>query len=314
MNGSVVIRPMGERDVDAADRAMRLAFGTFFGFPEPAKFRADAEMIRPRWTADPSVALVAELDGRVVGSGLGADWGSMFIIGPVSVHPELWSRGIARHLMDGLIGLIAARSAVTLAGLFTHPQSTKHVRLYESYGFLPNYLTGVMSKPIAAAGAADTGTLLSRLSAAERTAALAGCRAVTAAVYPGLDLSREISAVADQRLGDTVLLMDGHDVAGFAVCHFGARTEAGSGRAYVKFAAVRPGRAQDFAALIGRCEALAAAAGAERLVAGVNSGRRAAYRLLQELGFRADMNGVAMHRPDGPGYNRPDVFVLDDWR
>jgi GNAT superfamily N-acetyltransferase len=314
MNGSVVIRPMGERDVDAADRAMRLAFGTFFGVPEPASFRGDAEMIRTRWTADPGVALVAELDGRVVGSGLGADWGSIFIIGPVSVHPELWSRGIARRLMDGLIGLIAARPAVTLAGLFTHPQSTKHIRLYESYGFLPDHLTGVMSKPVAAADAADAGVLFSRLSAAERAAALAGCRAVTTAVYPGLDMSREIRAVADQRLGDTVLLRDEQGISGFAVCHFGAHSEAGSGRAYVKFAAVRPGAAQEFSVLIARCEAVAASAGAARLVAGVNSGRRAAYRLLQEHGYRADMNGVAMHRPDGPGYNRPDVFVLDDWR
>lgn len=314
MNSSVVIRPMGEPDVDAADRVMRLAFGTFFGAPEPARFRGDAEMVRTRWAADPSLALVAEVEGRVVGSGFGADWGSVFVVGPVSVHPELWSRGIARQLMDGLIGFIATRPAVTLAGLFTHPQSTKHIRLYESYGFMPQHLTGVMSKPLTGAGAVAAGALFQRLSADEREAALAGCRGVTHAIYPGLDVSGEIRAVAAQRLGDTVLLMDGSQVAGFAICHCGAHTEAGSGRAYVKFAAVRPGAAGDLTALVGRCEALAASFGAERLIAGVNSGRRQAYRLLQERGYRADMNGIAMHRPDQTGYNRPDVFVLDDWR
>ena len=314
MNSSVVIRPMGEADFDLADRAHRLAFGTFLGLPDPAKFRGDAEVIRTRWATDPSTALVAELEGRVVGSALALDWGSVFIVGPVTVHPELWSRGIARRLMDGLVERAAARPAVTLVGLFTHPQSPKHIRLYESYGFVPQYLTGVFSKPIAPGGGAGPGILYSQLSAAARPAALAGCRAVADAIYPGLDLSREIGAVAAQRLGDTILLMDGPSVAGFAVCHLGAHTEAGRGRAYVKFAAVRPGAVQDFTALIERCEALASAAGAERVIAGVNSGRRAAYRLLQARGYRADMNGIAMHRPDQAGYDRADVFVLDDWR
>lgn len=314
MTSSVVVRPMREADLDAADRAHRLAFGTFFGLPEPSRFRADAEIIRARWAVDPSTMLVAEFEGRVVGSGLGTDWGSVFIVGPVSVHPELWSRGVARRLMDGLMALIAGRRGVTLAGLFTHPQSTKHIRLYESYGFLPQGLMGVFSKPVTSVDAGGPGRSYSQLAAADRDAALAGCRAVTAALYPGLDLSREIRAVADRRLGDTILLMDGDTVAGFAVCHFGAGTEAGQGRCLVKFGAVRPGAEDAFGRLIGGCEALAAAVHAERLVATVNSSRRAAYRSLQARGYRADMNGLAMHRPDEPGYSRADLFALDDWR
>jgi hypothetical protein len=31
-------------------------------------------------------------------------------------------------------------------------------------------------------------------------------------------------------------------------------------------------------------------------------------------GFRADMQGVAMQRSNDPGYNRPGVYVMDDWR
>jgi hypothetical protein len=31
-------------------------------------------------------------------------------------------------------------------------------------------------------------------------------------------------------------------------------------------------------------------------------------------GFRTDIQGVAMHKPDSPAYNRPGVFVVDDWR
>jgi hypothetical protein len=31
-------------------------------------------------------------------------------------------------------------------------------------------------------------------------------------------------------------------------------------------------------------------------------------------GFRIDILGIAMHRPNEPGYSQPDMFVMDDWR
>lgn len=43
-------------------------------------------------------------------------------------------------------------------------------------------------------------------------------------------------------------------------------------------------------------------------------GRAEAYRLMQARGFRAEIIGVAMHRPGQTGYNRPGFFALDDWR
>jgi hypothetical protein len=113
-----------------------------------------------------------------------------------------------------------------------------------------------------------------------------------------------------------VLLREGGAVRGFAVCHAGAGSEAGSGTLYVKFAAVMRGTEAParLAALLESCEALAARLGARRVVAGVNTARRGAYRLLRSRGYRADMAGVAMHRPDQPGYNRAEIFALDDWR
>jgi hypothetical protein len=41
---------------------------------------------------------------------------------------------------------------------------------------------------------------------------------------------------------------------------------------------------------------------------------RGAYRILLQRGFAADLIGVTMHRPDEPGYSRPDTYVIDDWR
>jgi len=31
-------------------------------------------------------------------------------------------------------------------------------------------------------------------------------------------------------------------------------------------------------------------------------------------GFHTESVGVAMHKPYKPGYNRDDVYVIDDWR
>ena len=93
-------------------------------------------------------------------------------------------------------------------------------------------------------------------------------------------------------------------------------SEAGSGVTYVKFGAMRPGRDAPvlFDRLLAACEALAAERGCSKLVAGVNTARHTAYRRMTERGFRAFLHGVAMQRPNEAGYNRPDCFVIDDWR
>jgi hypothetical protein len=66
--------------------------------------------------------------------------------------------------------------------------------------------------------------------------------------------------------------------------------------------------------LLTASEDCAARHGLLRLTAGVNTGRREAYNIMLNHGFRTIQQGVAMHRPDEPGYDRPNIFVIDDWR
>jgi len=101
-----------------------------------------------------------------------------------------------------------------------------------------------------------------------------------------------------------------------AICHIGKGSEAGTGSTYVKFGAVRPGKDAPglFDRLLSACEALGAERGAPQLVAGVNMARHQAYRAMIDRGFRTFLQGVAMQRPNEAGYNRPDCFVIDDWR
>ncbi len=83
---------------------------------------------------------------------------------------------------------------------------------------------------------------------------------------PGWTCSREILALEDQGLGDTVLIWDDPGLVGFAAVHVGAGSEAGSGCGFIKFGAARPGpkAGEYFDRLLTACEAYAAAQGAQR--------------------------------------------------
>ena len=309
----IAVRTMQEADLAAATRIFRVAFATFLNAPDPENFRADRDYIATRFHAHPEAARVAEVNRTIVGSNLLAHWGSFGFFGPLTVLPEYWDRGVARALLAPTVALFD-RWGVRESALFTFAHSPKHLALYQKFGYWPGPLTALMAKPVAPDRASLI--LLSRLDAAAQAEALAACRELAAAVYPGLDLTSEIRSVLRQFLGETLLLREGSHLDGFAVCHCGAGTEAGTGAAYVKFAAVRPGpaAATSLERLLDGCEALAQQRSLARLEAGVNLNCRGAYQLLLQHGFRTTAQGVAMHRPDTPAYNRPDAFVLDDWR
>ena len=311
---TILIRALGEGDIDAAERLRRLAFGTLFGLPDPLSFRGDAELLAARRRAFPEGGMIAEENGEIVGVAMANNWGSLGIFGPVAVHPAQWRRGVARLLLDATLPVFDQWGS-RVVGLFTFPERPSHVRLYQSFGFWPRALTAIMTRDITAPGTMPDALSLADL-ASERADLVAQCADLTGTIFAGLDLTREIDTVIALALGDVVVLMEGSRVAGFALCHSGKGSEAGTGRAYIKFAALRPGpqAPQLFARLIDACSDFAQRRGATLLSAGVNLGRMNAYRSLIAQGFRTSLQGVAMHRAWVEAYDRPDVFVLDDWR
>jgi len=313
MSDDIILRPMREADLPASDRVFRLAFGTWFGLADPMQFRGDAGLFEPRLWSYPDGGTLACRDDEIVGLAFASNWGSLGIVGPIAVLPELWRMGLARRLVAAAIETIEDWGA-PLAGLFTFPQSALHLRLYQSFGFWPRHLSPVMSKPVAARAAMHDVIALSQ--ARERDALAASCRALGQEIYPGLDLGREIAVVLACGIGEVLALVEGSRVAGFALCQCGPGSEGGSQQGYVKFAAVRPGRgaAERLRRLIHACEKFAGAKGVPKLSAGVSTGRIGAYKLLCEEGFRTDLQGVMMHRPWRPAYDGPDDWVLDDWR
>jgi GNAT superfamily N-acetyltransferase len=311
----ITIRPLKENDLPDADRIFRLAFGTFIGLPDPMKFAGDAAHVRTRWLVDPAATLGAESANELIGSNFLTNWGSVGFFGPLTIRPDFWDKGVASRLLEPTMDIFAEWET-KLTGLYTFAQSAKHVHLYQKFGFWPQFLTAIMTKPVDQSLAASSWSGFSKTVEQERVGCLKACAELTGAIYEGLNVEREIRAVAGQRLGETVTVWDGSRLAGFAVCHCGAGSEAGSGALYVKFGAARPGLAaeQNFNRLLEACEVFAASRGLEKIVAGVNTARVAAYRRMLARGFRSIIQGVAMLRSEDQGYNRPDVYVIDDWR
>ncbi|MGY2746291.1 GNAT family N-acetyltransferase [Arthrobacter sp. UYCu723] len=312
VGGRVSVRPLREADLDRADEIVRVAFGTFLGVPDPF---GTADYVRTRFAADPHAAFAATVDGELAGSNFAANWGSVGFFGPLTVRPDLWDHGVGKSLMEPIMGCFETWGNSHL-GLFTFSHSPKHLELYRRYGFWPRFLTAVMHKQVAARGAVPASVTYAGLSAAERPDYLSACRALTDAVYEGLDLEREIVAAHAQGLGDTVLLPGESGLDGLAVCHCGPGSEAGADVCFVKFGAVRPGRqaGDRFERLLDACEQLAAERGLGQLDAGMNLGRPDAYQRMVARGFRTGLQGVTMHRPNEPGYSHPGAYVIDDWR
>jgi len=322
-SAAITVRHLTSADINDADGVYRRAFGTQFGLENPATLGGDSDLLRTRWAVDHTAVWGAYEGERHIGSNLAHNWGSVAFFGPLSVDPAYWNRGIAKHLLAPTLEKFAEWGS-RLTGLWTFPESVKHVRLYQKFGFYPKNLVPVLAKTIEANTRLKIKDLkpvrLSQLPEAERESIVAACGALTDSIYEGLNLEREIRAVLDQKIGDVVLVFGGDNLEAFAVVHSGAGSEAGSGYAMVKFGAAVPGpgtgdRAEKrFDHLLLACEDYALEVAASRLFVGINVGREKAYRRLLKNNYRTKLHGLAMQTPNAPDYAGPDCWVIDDWR
>jgi GNAT superfamily N-acetyltransferase len=318
-NDAVRIGLLRKSEVDEADRIVRLAFGTFLGLPDPMQFMGDRDFLRPRWRAGNTRVLAARADGMLIGSNVVTRWGSFGFLGPLTVLPEYWSRGVAQRLMESTLQVLDGWG-VRHSGLFTFPHSAKHVGLYNKFGFWPGSLTALMKhRPGAVAALPKNGAgavvMLSKMAKRLRNEAINACARLTSRIEKGLDLSDEMRAVLAQGIGEVVMTYTRATLDGFAACMTGACSEGGEKICYVKFGAVRSGAGAGarFSRLLAAIDGFALSRGLD-VEAGVSLARRDAFARMRAHGFQAAMQGVAMHRPHGEWFNRADVYAMDDWR
>lgn len=305
---SIKVGPLKQNELAEADRIVRLAFGTFLHMPNPLEFMGDRAFLVARFRSPHSKLIAARDGGRLIGSNAVTHWGSFGSFGPLTVLPEYWDRGVGQRLLEATMKTFD-RWGVRHSGLFTFANSPKHVGLYQKFGYWPCYLTAILTRTPEAKQ--QEPMLLSAFGKSRREEAIEACRKLTGRIEKGLDLGEEIRGVLKQRTGDTVLTYRGKTLDGFAVCMNGPGSEGGEKICYVKFGAARDGAAFD--CLLEACEAFALSRGAT-VESGVNLAREDAFRRMRARGYRTAIQGVAMQRPHAGGFNRADVYVMDDWR
>jgi GNAT superfamily N-acetyltransferase len=311
---AIELRRLAAGDAPAATSLFRLAFGTHLGLADPDAFMGDADLVGPRLRSGHCSCWGAYEEDDLVATVATSRWGRFAVLGPLTVRPSHWNRGLGQRLTEASMADVAEWGC-SRAGLFTFSDSPKHIGLYQKFGFRPQYLTVVMSRGVADSAGDHSASTLSE-AAEDSDAVLGECDSLTDRIAGGLSLRGEIQLLREQRLGDTVLTRRGTRLEGFAVCHVGAGSEAGSGTTYVKFAAAAKGvgAAERFSELIDACDNFARASGSQQIVTGVNTAREDAYALMLGKGFETQLIGVAMQRPNEPGHNASECFVLDDWR
>jgi GNAT superfamily N-acetyltransferase len=314
-NQAIKIGPLKQSELEEADRIVRLAFGTFLGLPNALDFMGDRTFMAPRWHSPHVKAIAAREGSRLIGSNLVTRWGSFGFFGPLTILPEYWNRGVAKQLLASTMK-VYDEWGLRHTGLFTFAHSAKHVALYQSFGYWPRYLTAIMTfTPQAKAQRTPAPVLLSTLKKSQREQAIQACAKLTDKIDKGLDLTDEIRAALAQHTGDVVLTYTRSTLDAFAVCLHGPGSEGGEKICYVKFGAARGGQGagERFDRLLDACEAFASSRRVA-IEAGVNAAREDAYRRMRSRGYQVAIQGVAMQRPHADHFNRPDAYVIDDWR
>jgi hypothetical protein len=97
------------------------------------------------------------------------------------------------------------------------PRTMDNIGFYSRLGFAPGRLTITLTLDAASGDRAPD--LLGRLGVRDHDDAMRATRTLLDGLAPGYDFTREIELTDSLSLGDTVLLHDRDELAGFALCH-----------------------------------------------------------------------------------------------
>jgi len=132
----ITLRPVAPGD---AEECGRIIYEAFKGISGRHGFRPDFPSVEAAtgfvsgFIADPSVfGVVAETEGRVVGSNFLSEWDAIRGVGPITVDPSVQARGTGRRLMEAVIE--RGRRAVGIR-LVQDSYNGASLSLYASLGF-----------------------------------------------------------------------------------------------------------------------------------------------------------------------------------
>lgn len=152
------------------------------------------------------VGLVAEEDGRILGSNFADTRSTVMGIGPITVDPEIQNKGVGRQLMNAMLAR-AARQGAAGVRLVQAAYHNRSLCLYSELGFRVREPLSLLQGPpidmrfpgydVRAATGADRG----------------GCNGLCRAIH-GFDRDRELAEAISQKQASVVEHLGG--IAGYA--------------------------------------------------------------------------------------------------
>jgi GNAT superfamily N-acetyltransferase len=231
-------------------------------------------------------------------------------MGPLAVRPEMQGHGLGKEVVRSGIDWLRRQGARTI-GLETMPRTMDNVGFYSGLGFLPQRLT--LTLTVDAATSERPAQLLGRLAARERDDVVAECRALSEALLPGVDFTRELVLTEQLALGDTVLLRDATGaLVGFALCHSVPLVE-GRAREELRVLKLALAREAELPALVGAVADFARRSGTRRAAFRVQGDYEGLYRALVQGRGRVRWSDLRMTLDGYPEPRSSVGVVLSNW-
>ena len=230
-------------------------------------------------------------------------------MGPLAVRPDRQSQGLGSTMVRTGIEWLRSQGATTI-GLETMPRTVDNIGFYSRLGLVPSHLTVTLVHDVPRRPVIGGGQLLSVDAPGER--AVDECRRLTARLAPGVDFTREIVLTRELGIGDTTLVREGTELAGFALWH---STPLAAGRPKDELRVLKL-VARDAAAFERLLDALPGAASSERVTRVAircQTEFAAAYQRLIGRGYRVHWTDLRMLVPGTPLRPAGDGVVMSNW-
>ncbi|MDW5563554.1 MAG: GNAT family N-acetyltransferase [Methanomassiliicoccus sp.] len=251
------VREVGQ--VAWSDLAMH-DIGRRFKYPKRSERIIDAYL-----TNDPQGCVVAEVEGKIVGSAFCHTWGRVGWTGPLEVLPAYQDHGIGKMLLKSCESHLSERGC-SIIGLETMCHLPKNLHFYMSSGYRTGPATLIMEKVLRQEHGDTAG--VKEIEKSDLDGGLEIVTRLSQAINPQLDYAPEALSIVSKGLGNLYVLEGDQGPLGCALLHTYQRGEEAP-YSSVKAVLVDP-RAPDprmvLDRLMNRCEAKSLEGGKTKLL------------------------------------------------
>jgi GNAT superfamily N-acetyltransferase len=221
----VNLRPMTSQDIEEVREVGQIAWSDLAMHDIGRKFRypkRSERIIEAYLATDPQACIVAEIEGKIVGSAFCHAWGKVGWTGPLEVLPSHQDHGIGRQLLKRcearLVGL-----GCTVIGLETMCHLPKNLHFYLSSGYRLEQTTVILEKILRPEPAVLDG--IREITVDDIGSGLSAVGELSRKVNEDLDYSPEAESILRRGLGGVFVLDGKEGPMGCALLHTYQRGE-----------------------------------------------------------------------------------------